>query len=126
MSEETKLAIAVSLAGFLGILVVLLFLWNAFREVTFRRLDAESRSNHETIIQELRVYFKQIDHVVLKIEGANQLDEMQQREIRQMLQIIETRILDAIQRTHPTTHIFNSQSTDGQTNQGVSVQGDQS
>ena len=127
MSIETRLAVASAIACLFGAATFLLCVWTVFREIAFRRLDCNHKSDHASVIQELRVYFRQIDQIVLKIEGAKQLDEIQQREIRQMLQIIETRLLDAIQRfgEQRSTNIFNTQSEGGQTNQGQNVSGDQ-
>lgn len=86
----------------LSILIIFgLFIWGILREVAVRCIIQDSVKSLADVSKQLEALGRQIDQ-----EG--QVDGIKQQELRQMLKISETRMLDAINRLSnaSTGHVY--------------------
>lgn len=80
------------------VIVVILSVWTILRESEISRATMGHISTATSLIKSLSGLESQIKELMSSIDKTTYVDEMQSRELRQMLGILETRMLDAIGR----------------------------
>lgn len=94
----------------LSVLLIASLLWGIWREFSFHRVERRSTEQLSRIVS-------RIGSIVSKMDESSRTEDSQQRELREMLRFMQTRIIETIHyirepNSAHSTNIYNNQNKD--------------